>query len=138
MTEQTGPPLVALLSVDRPPVDALRSLGGAHPGEYDIAASVERTSSGSLRYLWPRGDRLELGLDGDGVEPLLAVQRAYGAAAVRDLLVLYLQTFMARGAAGESFWWWPEEHLELCGLRSVQRQLLLPTDDNYFSPSVSA
>lgn len=118
------------LDVQAPAVRVTSALGGAHPGalwngsEVRTAKAYEDTPS-SVRFKWADGEveQLDLFVDTDGISnPLLAVARKYGQAAVRDLLGIYLLTFARSASADELIWWWPDEHLEAMGRK--------PTKDN--------
>ena len=111
-------PTVALVSVERAPVRMMTSLVGAHPAVRDDKAEVV-----GLEFRWEDGSQLEFALDSPGQCVLSAIENKYGSGAVRDLLVLYLLTWTARAPAGESLWWWPDEHLETIGLaRSAENR----------------
>jgi hypothetical protein len=118
----TGPFDIAPISVDRPAMRTMTALAGAHPGRHEKRAGAEVRPDDDdrpTRLFFTWDDRtevqLELGLY-DDMAPLEAIGRRYGDAAVRDLLTLYFCTFAARRPAGEVFWWWIDEHLELNGL----------------------
>lgn len=118
-----APPRQFPLSVERVPVHAMTGVGGTDPRELKKENSLsirgDPAQPDSMVLQWEDGDQLELPIDA-GVGPLVAVGRRYGQrgpAAVRDLLALYLFTWAARSPAGESFWWWPDEHLEIVGLK---------------------
>jgi len=111
-------PTVALVSVETVPVRTIASLVGAHPQVRDGGAEVV-----GLEFRWKDGSQLELALDSPGDSLLTAIESKYGSGAVRDLLVLYLLTWTARAPAGESLWWWPDEHLETVELaRSAENR----------------
>ena len=118
---ELGPraPTMGLLSVERAPVRLATSLAGAHPGDLARGATLESDPT-ELVFSWPeQGDdesQLRLPLTPPGAGVLTAVGLRFGPAAVRDVLALYLFTWAARAAANEAVWWWPDEHLEICGL----------------------
>ena len=117
-------PDVFLLSVERAPVRTLTSLAGAHPEKTERTAAVRRHRASDdllrLKFHWPDRDPTQLDLEDmslpAGATPLVAVAHAYGDAAVRDMLALYLFSWVARAPAGAGVWWWPDEHLEVVGL----------------------
>ena len=112
-------PSMGLLSVERAPVRLATSLAGAHPGDLKRGATLESEPT-ELVFSWPeQGDdesQLRLPLTPPGAGVLTAVRLRFGPPAVRDVLALYLFTWAARAAAKEAVWWWPDEHLEICGL----------------------
>jgi len=117
----TGPFHLAPISVDKPAVRAMTALVGAHPNRHERGTHEVRPDDDDrptrLYFTWEDGTeaQLELGLY-ENMGPLEAVGRRYGRASVRDLLTLYFCTFAARQPAGEVFWWWMDEHLELAKL----------------------
>jgi hypothetical protein len=117
-------PTMALLPVEPPTVRLVTSMAGAHPSVLNRRATLTREPHGGepieLLFSWPeQGDedtQLRLPLTPPGAGVLTAVSCRFGPAAVRDVLALYLFTWAARAAAKEPIWWWPDEHLALCGL----------------------
>jgi len=109
------------------PVRMAGLLAGASPEDMKPAGRIgKHRIEPILRVKWegdPEGDgtvghQLDLPLWGDPTNIMLYIQRRYGDAAVRNLLALYLFAWTSRTPTGESFWWWPEEHLDLVGLAS--------------------
>ena len=123
MTVELASHEVFLVSAERAPTRAMSALTGAHP---ETVGGTLRGPTGAddpdqLLFSWPDTQPLQLlmpGLADKGRRGLLAgVGQAHGDAAVRDLLALCFFSWAARASAGQAFWWWPSEHLELVGLR---------------------
>ena len=116
-----------MMAVDRPPVRAITAMVGADWRDIKEGSTLRRitrpddpSEPTALKFTWDDGQayeaQLELPLTPSDLGPLLAVAHKYGDATVRDLLALYAFAWAARAPAGGSFWWWPDEHLELVGL----------------------
>ena len=54
--------------------------------------------------------------------PFLAISRRFGDVAVRDLMALSFFGWAARRPAGDPFWWWPGEHLEIVKVQDETRR----------------
>lgn len=117
-------PEMFLVSVEAPAVRTMVALGGGHPKALGGGGLTVRGDPGDpvrLTFKWADRDPTQLDLEDlvelpPGAGPLVAVARAFGDAAVRDVLALYLFTWAARAPAGTGVWWWPDEHLEVVGL----------------------
>lgn len=119
-----SPPRVALVAVDRPPVRTMTGMVGSNWNLLESDSEIALVSSENdptdpikLEFRWKDGTQLELPIAPDNAGPFLAVAHKYGVASVRNLLVLSGLTWAARASAEQSFWWWPEEHLELANLK---------------------
>ena len=111
-------PTVALLSVETAPVRLVTSMAGVDARELNRDAEIwtDEADPTRLVFEWDDGEQIELDYAGADANPLMRIAERYGIAAVRDLLGLYLFTWAARAPAGDSLWWWPDEHLALTGL----------------------
>ena len=118
----------ALISVDRHAIRAMEGLAGAHPKRIrPEGSSLERRPGADsptvLVFTWDNGiqTQLELQLDEPG-GALEEVGRRYGEAAVRDVMSLFFFAW-GNGARADSFWWWPDEHLELNNIARSKENL---------------
>jgi len=111
-------PTVGLVSVETAPARLVTSMVGADARELSGNAEIwtDEAEPTRLIFEWHDGEQLELDYAGPDANPLVRIAARYGIAAVRDLLGLYLFTWAARAPAGDSLWWWPDEHLALTGL----------------------
>jgi len=94
-------------------------VGEPHGKDYCPKWVTNDSGPKELVFHWKKADgqscQLDLPLYDDSVQPLLAVSRMFGDTAVRDLLTIYLLAW-GQGGKPDGIWWWPDEHLELCGL----------------------
>lgn len=118
-----SPLVLAPVSTEKPVRRAVASLGGAHPEDLEKRSKLLKSKDPiRLEFRWDDGTALELPFEKAGpTAPLLAVAHKYGDVAVKHLLALFAFTWGARASAGQSFWWWPAEHLEVVGLKNNQQ-----------------
>ena len=123
-----------LVAVDRIPRHVTAAIAGGEPRAFTGATSTvtrvphEDASRAPIRwdFKWDNGDSAVLDLPFEGDRPILSeVARQYGPDAVRHLGAMYLFAWLARTNAGQPFWWWPDEHLDVLNLVSTESQAQL-------------
>lgn len=116
-------PQVALVDVGTSTVRLVTSLAGADPRDLSPGANLYPNAAQPTKVMfeWADGDQLQLDFV-PGMNPLVRIGQKYGAAAVRDLLAMYLFHRAAGVPAGGSLWWWPEEHLDLVGVNPKDKE----------------
>lgn len=112
---------VVLLPVNQATVSVTTSLLGADPTKFNKPGTWETESPTNpadpveLVFRFADNAQLKLPFYKEGLSPLLAVQRQYGHAAVRDLIALLALAWADRKTTDEQFWWWVDEHLRFTG-----------------------
>lgn len=120
-------PKTSIISIEHVPSRALPAVAG---GDLTLGFSSGQATleKGPTHWLlrWPKQEEINT-IDFPFINQkegiLLQIARHLGPKAVRDLLMIYFLTWVARNKAGEPVWWFPREHLSLCGLEPNRTNL---------------
>lgn len=125
-------PTLFLADTTRPTLHATSVMGGADPSHVATGGVSMSQDEGptvtSMRFGWTNGEaeQLELSVDNDpdnpnGAEsPFVRIARRYGPLAVRCLFLTKALMWTRRARATEAVWTWPDELLELAGLKDTR------------------